>query len=142
MNNVTEDRKTASVLGMTESSGNVVQETSAPAETSAEWQARSRRLKDLGMQILWNAWRIADEAVRSDIECYAKAIPHPEGFTVYDLRYAQVTGATDAAEQAHAIAVAQRAAHYIDLRGDVFPWRLVRVGADHLVRFVAKETQP
>lgn len=142
MKTVPKDQMTASELRMAESLGIVVQETRAPTEARAEWEARSQQLKDLGMQILWNAWRIADEAVRSDIECYAKAIPHPEGFTVYDLRYAQVTGATDADEQAHAIAVAQRAAHYIDLRGDVFPWRLVRVGADHLVRFVAKETQP
>ncbi|MCA0368345.1 MAG: hypothetical protein LCH57_09845 [Proteobacteria bacterium] len=97
--------------------------------------------KKHSMTVLNTALCIADESARSDIECNAKWIPHPDGDVVYDLRFPMITGATDAAQNAHAVSTATRAAKYIEQRGDVFPWRMVHVdGAPHLVRFVDKET--
>lgn len=109
---------------------------------AADWKQRREELKLLGMRVLDNALRIADDAVRSDVELYAKAIPHPEGGTAYDLRHPEATLATSDTEQARAVAVAQRAARYIGLRGDAFPWSMVYIdGTDYLVRFVDKESK-
>ncbi|MCH2092687.1 MAG: hypothetical protein MK141_14080 [Pseudoxanthomonas sp.] len=99
-------------------------------------------MKEHSASVLNAAMCIADDAVRSDIECYARRIQHPEGFDCYDLNHAEVSGIMDEAEKAHAVATAQRAARYIELRGDAFPWRLVKVdGSKRLVRFVDKEQQ-
>lgn len=99
-------------------------------------------MKEHSMSVLNAALCIADHAVRSDIECYARVVHHPEGFDCYDLNHAEVSGAMGEAEKLQAVATAQRAAHYIELRGDVFPWRLVKVdGSKRLVRFVDKEQQ-
>ena len=99
-------------------------------------------MKDHSASVLNAALCIADHAVRSDIECYARVVHHPEGFECYDLNHAEVSGAMSDAEKASAVAIAQRAARYIELRGDAFPWRLVKVdGSKRLVRFVEKEPQ-
>ncbi|WP_411832297.1 hypothetical protein [Pseudoxanthomonas mexicana] len=107
---------------------------------ATDWKTRREQMKALGMQVLWNALQIADDAVRSDVELYAKGIAHSKGFTVYDLTRAEPFGAESEEEQQRCVDKALRAARYIDLRGDIFPWHMVRVdGAGHMVRFINKE---
>ena len=90
---------------------------------------------------LLNAFAIADGAARSDVELYAKGRMHPDGFPIYDLREAECTGGVSTeAERLVWAQTAQRAAAYIRLRGDVWPWVMLAVdGEQNLVRFVEKE---
>ena len=82
---------------------------------------------------------IADAAVRSDIECFAHVFVDTDGHDAYDLNRTQEAGKTDPESEAFAQHQVINAALYIDRRGDVFPWRMLRcVSAPHLVRFEAK----
>lgn len=65
---------------------------------------------------------IADHAARSDIECWA----HMVNLNQYDLTKPQDD--RDGADQAQQLDAVARAAHYIALRGDALPFRLVRTG--------------
>lgn len=81
---------------------------------------------------------VADGACRADIECYAH-VERVDEKDVYDITRAQSGGKTTPEEEDDAVQIAQRAAAYIDLRGDVFPWRLVhRAEAEHLFYFMPK----
>ncbi|TPG08284.1 hypothetical protein EAH88_11665 [Rhodanobacter glycinis] len=62
---------------------------------------------------------IADHTARSDVECYARIASNPIGQTRYDLSQAQDVPGDEV--------VAQRAAEYIRLRGDILPYKLVCV---------------
>ncbi|WP_308518269.1 hypothetical protein [uncultured Stenotrophomonas sp.] len=76
---------------------------------------------------------VADATVRADIELYARQ-QDIEGLMFYDLSCA------DDQRSPEAMGYIQRAAAYIDARGDVFPWRLVRhISAPSLVCFRDKE---
>ena len=114
-------------------------------------------LKAMGAQILNHALVIADGAVRSDIECYAKGVSvpveHGQGFWAYSLTEtiplrqtipaAKRSGAQfvhTLEEAAENLRIAQRAAAYIRLRGEAWSWRMVDVdGMPGYVRFVSKE---
>lgn len=79
------------------------------------------------------ALAVADATVRADIELFARQ-QDIEGLTFYDLTCA------DDPRSPEAMGYIQRAAAYIEARGDVFPWRLVRhISAPSLVCFRAKE---
>lgn len=81
------------------------------------------------------ALAIADDACRADIECYAH-FEERNRRPVYDLTRPQIGGKSTPEDDARAVAIAQRAARYIEARGDVFPWRMVRTG--DMVGFVEK----
>ena len=82
------------------------------------------------------AIEIADHAVRSDVELYAHGFEDKNGSPVYDTSRHHEQGGSQAD-----LAVVERALKYIDARGDVFPWELVRQpGAEHLVMFKQKVT--
>ena len=86
------------------------------------------------------AQTIADHAARSDIEIFAFGYRDDAGNLVFDITKPE--GWTESTPEGDSLAVehAQRAAQYIKLRGDVFPWRMVHVGnAPHLVRFEDKQ---
>ena len=90
-------------------------------------------LKALGAQILNHALRIADDTVRSDVECYA------HGFMEDDHPVYDTTRVQEGCEPED-LKIVDRAMAYIQLRGDVWPWVMKRqLGAPHLVRFVGKE---
>lgn len=90
------------------------------------------------MQALAQA--IADNAARSDIEIFAFGYRDDAGNLVFDLTKPEGWTQSTPEGNAHAIEQAQRAARYIELRGDVFPWRMVHVGnVPHLVRFEEKQ---
>ena len=95
------------------------------------------------MRTLNRALTIADQAARSDIECYAHM--HEDrgpGFGyVYDLTRPSSTGNGETEESmALQVQIAQRAADHIRSRGDVFPWHLrTNQYAAHLVWFEDKE---
>ena len=78
------------------------------------------------MQVLNLALTIADATVRADVELYAREIELPEGRVAYDLSRPASDSRTTDAEHAEGLAAAQRAARYIQLRGNVWPWRMVR----------------
>ncbi|MBH1874318.1 hypothetical protein I5W30_08770 [Stenotrophomonas maltophilia] len=79
------------------------------------------------------ALAVADATVRADIELFARQ-QDIEGLLFYD-----VTTADDP-RSPEAMGYIQRAAAYIEARGDVFPWRLVRhISAPNLVCFRDKE---
>lgn len=80
------------------------------------------------------AMKIADAAVRADIEVYAHSWPSEGGGRVFDTtRLADVGEPED-------LDTVKRALRYIELRGDRFPWNLKRdINAPHLVQFVEKE---
>lgn len=86
------------------------------------------------------ALAIADESARSDIEVYARGGFHPDGWRYHDLSQAQNDGPDNTPENnERALAIARRAARYIELRGDVFPWEMqCGLESPHLVRFVDK----
>lgn len=80
------------------------------------------------------AMRIADGAVRADIEVYACSWQTEDGSRVIDTTRLADTCASGTLE------TIQRALRYIELRGDQFPWQLKRdINAPHLVQFVEKE---
>ncbi|EKT4091233.1 hypothetical protein QEG23_000713 [Stenotrophomonas maltophilia] len=80
------------------------------------------------------ALAVADATVRADIELFARQ-QDIEGLMFYDLSCA------DDPRSPEAMGYIQRAAAYIEARGDVFPWRLVRhISAPTLVCFRDKET--
>ena len=102
---------------------------------------------------------IAIEAVRSDIEIYAKTqhIAENGGYWIYSLAEpvplletipkgkarstAQFVHTEE--EAAHGLIVTQRAAEFIRLRGNVFPWRMIDAeGHPGYVRFVDREGRP
>lgn len=80
------------------------------------------------------AMRIADDAVRAEIEVYAYSWQTEDSSRVIDttrLAYDATSGTLE---------TIQRALRYIELRGDQFPWVLKRdINAPHLVQFVEKE---
>jgi len=79
------------------------------------------------------ALAVADATVRADIELFARQ-QDIEGLIFYDL------GCADDPRSPEAMGCIQRAAAYIEARGDVFPWRLVRhISAPTLVCFRDKE---
>ncbi|HDS1580009.1 TPA: hypothetical protein QEL15_002091 [Stenotrophomonas maltophilia] len=79
------------------------------------------------------ALAVADATVRADIELFARHLDI-EGLPFYDLTCA------DDPRSPEAMAYIQRATAYIEARGDVFPWRLVRhISAPSLVCFRDKE---
>lgn len=79
------------------------------------------------------ALAVADATVRADIELFARH-QDIEGLAFYDLSCADDPRSPEAMEYI------QRAAAYIEARGDVFPWRLVRhISAPSLVCFRDKE---
>lgn len=79
------------------------------------------------------ALAVADATVRADIELFARH-QDIEGLAFYDLSCA------DDPRSPEAMGYIQRAAAYIEARGDVFPWRLVRhISAPSLVCFRDKE---
>lgn len=81
------------------------------------------------------ALAIADAAVRTDIEVFARQ-QNIEGLTFHDLTCA------DDPRSPEAMGYIQRATAYIEARGDVFPWRLVRhISAPNLVCFRDKEAR-
>ena len=100
-----------------------------------------QELKAKDARTLVHAMTIADGVARSEVELYAKGRMHPDGFPIYDLREAEGTGGVCAEADYLAWAqTAQRAAAYIRLRGDVWPWVMLAVdGEQNLVRFVEKE---
>lgn len=76
------------------------------------------------------ALRIADHACRSDIEVYARQVK---------VGVRRGWDLDQPAEAGDDTRIANRAASYIDARGDVFPWRMFRdPDAPHLVFFVDK----
>lgn len=101
---------------------------------------------------------IAIDAVRSDIECYAKAkaisengcyfiysiaepVPVRESIPANERINAQFVDSAEAA--ARDLIVVQRAAEFIRLRGNVFPWRMIDAeGHPGYVRFVDAEGRP
>lgn len=92
---------------------------------------------DMQFMLLELAIRIADRAVRSDIEIYA-AGDMIAGTPHYDTT--QTDDGGDSEQRDHNQAIVDDALAYIALRGNVFPWRLVGHKADPLVvRFEAKE---
>ena len=109
------------------------------------------------MRTLNHALVIADGAVRSDIECYAKAISvpaeHGQGFWAYSLTEtlplresipaSKRSGAQfvhTLEEAAENLRIVQRAAAYIRLRGELWAWDMVEVdGMPGHVRFVPRE---
>ena len=91
-------------------------------------------LKENSMVVLDLAVRIADRAVRSDVELYAHGFEDDAQHPVYDTTRQQELGGSP--EDLHVVAQAMR---YIEARGDRFPWLMKRqMGATHLVRFVDK----
>ena len=76
--------------------------------------------KKHSMQVLNLALVIADGACRADVECYA--LGDDQRPMRYDLTRADDQGRLSPEEQLEAVAIAQRAAKYIRLRGDAFPW--------------------
>lgn len=98
------------------------------------------RTREDSMVVLNLALSIADETVRSDVECYALAVDaDPTTGMVYDL--SEATSALDPdtspAQRAEELRIAQRAARYIRARGaSSWNWRMVQVGDNpNLVRF-------
>ena len=87
--------------------------------------AATKPSKQHSMQVLNLALRIADNTARSDIECYAFWKEHGHR-SLYDISQAPEDPKATPAEQAECIRKAQDAVRYIELRADVFPWRLVR----------------
>ena len=101
-------------------------------------------------RVLNLALSIADDTVRTEIECYAVCEEirpaHAAAFPAYSLIDARpictnASGPKVTAEDAdEALRIVHRAADYIVLRGNVFPWRMVDVeGRPGWVRFVDKE---
>lgn len=77
------------------------------------------------------AIQIADAAVRSDVELYARRMD-VEGTTFYDVAMG--------ADSAQDVETVQRAMEYIVARGDVFPWNIVRhISSPNLVSFREKD---
>ncbi len=104
-------------------------------------------------RVLNLALAIADDAARSDIECYALSEQirpaHAAAFPAYSLIDAvpvctDGSGPKVTAEDAEDwLRIVHRAADYIVQRGNVFPWRMVDVdGRPGWVRFVDKEGRP
>ncbi|MFC3716829.1 hypothetical protein ACFONC_11770 [Luteimonas soli] len=90
-----------------------------------EVEESSTASKEHSMQVLNLALRIADASVRTEIECWAFWKEHGH-HNVYDTsKPCQDEKATPEDNAARLKAVAD-ALLYIDLRGDAFPWRLVR----------------
>lgn len=84
--------------------------------------------KEHSMQVLNLALRIADANVRSDIECYAYWKEHGR-HNLYDTSKPCEDEKATPAERAEHLQLATDALRYIELRGDAFPWRLVRDGS-------------
>lgn len=113
----------------------------------------SRALEDAAKQASPSlAVSIADDIVRSDIECFAVCgrIEENGGYPIYSLTETPpviaegdpglVRTHDDAIEE---LRVVQRAAKYIRERGNVFDWRMVDVeGYPGYVRFIDKEGRP
>lgn len=79
------------------------------------------------------AIQIADNAVRADIECHAAEVIDGDGNRLFNVN--------EAVQEGVDMQIIRQAVAYIDLRGDVFPWRMKRrIDAQHLVQFVDKET--
>jgi hypothetical protein len=84
------------------------------------------------MQLLELARDIADRTARCDIELFAKDT-WIDGVQHYDTTVARCFDVD--------VVVVREAVNYLDLRGDVFPWRMERHQAcAELVRFVDKST--
>lgn len=71
------------------------------------------------------AVQIADQSVRSDIECYAQYL-RVDGRTVYDTSRLVDGPKPDPATEAADLATIQRALRYIEQRGDALPFELHR----------------
>lgn len=103
-------------------------------------------------QLIDMAFEIADNAARSDIECFAfgRHIPGDGSYWIYSLT--ETTPVCDGGEDGPKVThdeaiddlrIVQRAARYIRERGNIFPWRMVEVdGHPGFVRFVDKEGRP
>lgn len=108
--------------------------------------------------LIFEAFAIADDTARADIEICAHQLHVPEdgGYWIYsttDTRRLR-SGLTDAeaatqpsahsfGEALELLACTQRAAAYIRARGNVFPWRMVDVpDMPGYVRFVDAEGRP
>lgn len=77
---------------------------------------------------------IADDACRSDIELYAREVK-------VGVRRGYNLNETAEDRDDH-IEIVSRAATYIEARGDVFPWRMIRdPDAPHLIFFIEKVTK-
>ncbi len=82
------------------------------------------------------AMRIADDAVRADIEVYAHSWQTDDGRRVIDTTRLADEAASGTLESI------QRALRYIELRGDRFPWQMKRdINDPFLVQFVERETE-
>jgi hypothetical protein len=83
------------------------------------------------------AFGIADDCVRSEIELYARQ-QYVEGMLFFDTE----RPVSDGADGLRDLAAVRRALAYIDLRGDVLPWRLKRhINIRALVRFEDKDAE-
>lgn len=88
---------------------------------------KADRMVDLALQI-------ADDCVRSEVECYAYRTE------IDGERFLDTSRAGDDEVAEECLKAVRRALDYIRLRGDAFPWHLKRsLGAPHLVKFVDKE---
>lgn len=77
------------------------------------------------LPLLTTALAIADDAARSDVECYARPVLDAGGTQWFDLAEANVSGRFTLECIASAVATANRAARYIRDRGDALPYRMV-----------------
>lgn len=113
------------------------------AKISAATQPRSQHRDNLSPPapdcVTELAMRIADHAVRSDIECYAHSFT-THGFDWFNLTQPSDRGdGYSEADRAHDLQVIANAVRYIEMRGDVFEWRLIHsVGDRSIVRFEMK----
>ena len=102
--------------------------------------------------LIYQAFAIADDAVRSDIECcarqqkvdgrwiYSLTETRPLRSSMTDAEAALQPSAVDLTEALAMLETTQRAGEYIRQRGGAFPWRMVDVPAmPGYVRFVAAE---
>ena len=96
-----------------------------------------------GHHALCLALDIADATVRSEIELYAQGYTQ-DGHPWYCLDKPEPgsLGKPDPEADARALVIVDRAFRYIELRGDVFDWRIERDTTDpRCVRFVEKGAQ-
>ncbi|AXA83690.1 hypothetical protein DCD74_02380 [Lysobacter oculi] len=94
--------------------------------------------KEHSLATLNLALQIADEAARSDVECYAHCVDF-QVLGVFDLSVPQENSDRDG-QGAEELAIAQRAARYIDLRMPHLPYTMHRDPANpNRVWFTDKE---